>query len=162
MWARVRAGSKIDLNAFMFQQFLNAEHMIGIADGKAFPHSIPLQDNGNPLGGLRGVGGLRLGDETGLGNAAAHEVVVAYASFAITGILSRASGCNDHGCESTPKQIEGVVKAGAINGRRSSRVFRGAKHYNGVGFFELLKAGIADDAEGNEEHRNGDQTRHEN
>src|SRR5580704_12887304 len=119
--------------------------MIGVADRDAIVQMICPQDDGYPLSGLRGVRRLSFRDQRGIGNAAVQQVVVADSALAVTGISRSPSRSNDDGRHSAHEQIKCVVKPGAINRRRPSRVFGSSKYHDGIGRMNLFLRGGAND-----------------
>src|SRR6266436_6138455 len=116
----------------MLKHGANAKHVICIAHRDAGAHTIRAHDVRDALGRLRGVGTLRLRDQTLLGDAAPGKVVPPHAAFAEVGVLSRSARRDDDRSQALPEQIEAVIEPGAVDGRGTSSVLSGAEYDNRI------------------------------
>src|ERR1700692_15587 len=79
-------------NAFVLQQFADAENVIRVADRDATMQAVGAHDDRAALRGYRGVPPLGLANQRALGNAALAQVRLAHSAFAESRVPRRASG----------------------------------------------------------------------
>ena len=68
--------------------------MVRVTDRDATVHVISAHNHADALRRSRGIRALGFGDQVRVRNPAMHQVIVAYAAFAVTGICRRAA-CGD-------------------------------------------------------------------
>src|ERR1700685_2244871 len=137
---RTRIGSRrnIHLHSFVLEQLANAKNVIRITHRHTTVHVIGSHDHGNTFGGLRRVRTLGFLDQVRVRDPAMHQVIVAHPAFAVTGIRRRPAGRNDHGSNALFKQVEGMIEAGPVYGRRATGILRRAEDYESVGGMDFL------------------------
>ena len=113
MWQRVWPGGNINWAHFLvFQQFANAEDVIGVADGDAAMKRVGPHNHGDAYRRFCRIATLGLGNEAALRDSVVHEVILAHATLGERWVGSGAA-CSDYdGSDSTMKQVERVIKAG--------------------------------------------------
>ncbi len=94
-----------------------------------------------------------------LGNAAAHQVVVAHSAFAESWVGARSAGGDDHRSDAALEQIVGVIETGAEDGGGASGVFSRAEDDDGVRRANLLQAGLVHDADAGDPEKGRDRGR---
>src|ERR1700685_1914672 len=104
--------------------------MVCVTDGDATVHVVGAHNHANSFSGLGCIGALSFGDEVRVRNSAMHQVIVAYAAFAVAGIRRRAACGDDDRSDALLKQIKRMVKAETINGGGTSRLLGGAENDN--------------------------------
>jgi hypothetical protein len=96
---------------------------------------------------LCGVGALRLCYETAFWHTASKQVVAPNATFSVTGVTTGTAGCDDEGGDTLTKQLEGVIQASTINGRRTARILRSTKDNNGGSWTHFISASLSNNAD---------------
>src|SRR5882762_6433781 len=84
----VGPGGGVDGDAVGLEHALDAEDVVGIADGNAVFESAGVEDAGNAMGGFGGVGALGFRNQAGFGDAAMDAVLRSYAPFTEAGIAA--------------------------------------------------------------------------
>src|SRR5579863_10022341 len=110
---RPRAGARRDIdrpNAFVLEQPLDAEHVIGIADSDAAVQSIGAHDHGHAYRRLGSIGTLSFCNQVPLWNPTALQVVASDSALAEAGIGRSPTGCDDDGGNVLLKKVERVIE----------------------------------------------------
>ena len=115
---RIRARRHVDrCNAFVLQQFADAENVVGIADRDATVQPVGAHDHAYPDGRFRRVMALRFRDQAAFRDAMLHQIVAPDASFTERRIRSRAASSNHDRCDAAVEDIESVIEPGSQHWR---------------------------------------------
>jgi hypothetical protein len=138
----------------VLQQFADAENMIRITDRHATMHVIGAHDHPNPFGRLRGIGTLGFGNQVGVRNSAVHQVIVTDPAFVVSWVRGSPAAGDNHRSDASLKQLEGVVEAGTVHGRRTPGILRSAEDHDGIRGIEFLPRSLVYDSPTNRSQPN--------
>src|SRR5262250_1695289 len=95
---RLGVGARCDVHSYslIFQESLDSENVISVADRDAATHVVFPQDHSHSLGGFRRIRSVGFSDQTGIRNPAAFQIIVANSAFAKGWISGRAAGRDNH------------------------------------------------------------------
>ena len=146
MGARVEPGRGVDRgDSLVFEQFADAEDVIGVAHGDATVQVVGTHDYGDAGSGFGSIAALGLGDQAAFGNAAAHQVIASDAALAVMRILGGTSGGDQYRRYSALEQIKSVVQTGAQYWRGPPGILGSSENDNGVRRMNfLLGSGLND------------------
>ena len=116
------------------QSCADAEEVGGVGDDDDVMQVVFACDGGEALHLLLGVDGMGLGDDVAEGNAIGEEIVAAYPSLSVSGVLvAAASEGDDERRDLLAVELDRVVEAGVEDGRRMAGVLGGSEDGDGVG-----------------------------
>ena len=128
--ARARRGEHIEARGGA--NLVDAEQMGGVADNDNAAQIVGACDDGEAPDGLVGAGAFGFGNDVGLGNTCANQVILPDLALGELVAAIPAQGYDER-CDPTAVKRLGVVEAGAKDRRGMAIVLGGTENGDGIG-----------------------------